>query len=262
MNKFFLRQGRLCLTMLALCLLSSCARGPNPEDPYEHYNRNTYRLNDDIDTAVLKPVAKGYIAITNYPIRRSVSNFYSNLLTPTSVLNDALQARVYWTLNDTWRFIINTTVGVLGLFDVASDIGLTPHTNYFGLTLTRWGYTDPSYVVVPFMGPSTMAGLVAIPMNFMTVPWRYQAHPASVQYALYMLQITSIRARYLDQEDLAAQLSFDPYIFMRSAFMQNRNYLLKLNDNPPLKNTLAASEAESSLKNQSQHDLNTRNRKS
>jgi len=223
--------------------LSACARGPNPKDPYEHYNRNAYRLNKKLDTLVLKPVAEGYRDLVPYAIRSHVTNFFNNLDTTRTIGNDILQARVYWTFNDTWRLIINSTIGVLGIFDPATPMGLTQHTNYFDLTLHSWGDTNPPYVVLPFIGPSTTAGIMALPIDYALTPWRYELNPAYLSTLLYGVDIINSRAYYLDQEDLASQLSFDPYIFMRSAFLQNRAYLAKINANPPIKNTLAAHEA-------------------
>ncbi len=231
-------------------VVTGCARGPASQDPYEHYNRNTYRLNDTLDSKFIEPVAKGYKATMPYPVRRSIGNFFSNLAEPKNIANDAMQARVYWTFNDLWRFLINSTVGVLGLFDVASDIGLKKHTNNFSLTLDTWGYKRPPYVIIPFLGPSTTAGLIAIPIDYELVPWRYEIHPAYLQTLLFGLELINKRASYLDQQDLAAQLAFDPYIFMRSAFMQNRTYMQKINANPPIADNIPAHEAVAALQHQ------------
>lgn len=243
MKTLFNKPGRLISALLMCCFVVSCARSPDPKDPFEHYNRNTYRMNKKIDEAFFEPLAKGYKAITIYPIRRSVSNFFDNLNETKNIGNDILQGRIYWTFNDLWRFIVNSTVGVVGLFDVASDIGLHKHTNSFKLTLNTWGYTNTAYVVVPFLGSSTEAGVVGIPVDFALTPWRYKLHPWTLEESLYGLEIINKRATYLDQQDLAAQLSFDPYVFMRSAYQQNQAYLMKQNENPPIKNTIPAKEA-------------------
>jgi len=235
---------------ICAALMTGCARGPNPQDPYEHYNRNAYRLNHDLDVIFFKPVAKGYKAVTPYPVRRHVTNVFNNLSETKNIANDALQARAYWTFNDLWRFIINSTVGVVGIFDVATDIGLPRHINNFGLTMSEWGYKNPPFVIIPLLGPSTTAGLIGVPVDYISVPWRYEIEPTYLQYVLPGLELINTRANYLDQENLTSQLSLDPYIFMRSAFMQNRAYLQQINANPPLQNTPAAYEAEAALEQQ------------
>lgn len=226
---------KIILLLASIALLTSCAHGPNANDPYEHFNRNTYRLNDKVDDAVLKPAAKGYRAAVPYSIRKSVSNFFSNINETVNIGNDIMQGRAYWAFNDTWRFLVNTTVGIGGLFDPASHIGLVSHQNDFSLTLDSWGYKHPAYVVIPFFGPSTEAGVIALPVDFVLVPWRVQ--PEALQVGLYALEIVNLRAEYLDHEDLAAQLAFDPYVFMRNAWLQRRAYLIKINNNPPLRNS-------------------------
>jgi phospholipid-binding lipoprotein MlaA len=235
------------ITLLTCLLLSGCARGPNPIDPFEHYNRNTYRLNEKLDNNFVKPVAEGYHDITPYFIRKSISNIFSNANETVRMGNDLLQGQVYWFFNDTWRLIINSTVGLLGIFDVASEIGLKKHTNRFSFTLNTWGYTKQPYLIIPFMGPNTTGGAIGLPVDYALAPWLYSFHSNTLAKFLFALQLINARAMLLDQDDLTAQLSFDPYIFMRSAFLQNRAYLIKQNNYPPLQNTAAAMQAEQQI---------------
>lgn len=226
-------------TLLA-SLLSGCERGPDPEDPYSHYNHNAYRLNEKLDQVFFKPVAQGYKAVTPYPVRKSVTNFFNNLNQTRNIANDALQARPNWMLNDLARFLVNSTVGVLGLFDPASSTGLQPHINTFQLTLDTWGFKNSPYVIMPVFGPSTTTGVIGFPVDYILTPWYYELKPTALEEGLSFLQIINIRALYLDQDDLAAQLAFDPYIFTRSAYFQHQAYLVNINEHPPVQNTEAA----------------------
>jgi phospholipid-binding lipoprotein MlaA len=199
----------------------------SPNDPFEHFNRDTYRFNDKMDKAIIKPIARGYVKITPAPVRQSVSNFMDNLDGILTISNDILQGDGDWAFSDTWRFMINSTVGILGLFDPASHIGLMPHDNDFGLTLERWGWHSP-YLIVPFAGPRTLGGVIAMPINGVM---NMNSLVFTLDQRVMLLAIYGLnaRAQILASEDLSSGMVFDPYIFMRDAYMQDLQYEVSIN---------------------------------
>ena len=198
-------------------------------DTLETYNRNVYNFNEGFDKTILKPTAKVYKSIIPWPLRLGVQNFFSNISEIPTVINDVLQLNFRQAASDTWRFTINTTVGIGGTFDVAKKIGLPHHRQDFGLTLAKWGWKDSSYFVIPFLGPSTIRDTVAFPVNyFFFTPWPH-VKPDSTRDALLATDIVSIRARYLDFENARERAAFDPYVFQRDAYLQRRNFLIKEN---------------------------------
>jgi len=129
----------ILLCSIFLMTLTACTRSPNPKDPYESFNRKVYAFNQVFDTLIAKPVAKTYTTIVPPPLQAGVSNFYDNFWTPTTIANDILQGKFGYAVADTWRFLINSTVGILGLFDVASHMkGLPKHYEDLGLTFAYW----------------------------------------------------------------------------------------------------------------------------
>ena len=237
----------IILLLVTLCL-SACYTAPptsvQPHDPLQHLNRDTVRFNDKLDKAILKPVAKGYTKIIPYVVRRSVGNFFANLQEVSIITNDILQAEPGWTLSDAWRFLINTTVGIGGLFDPARHIGLMPHHNDFGLTLNRWHIYTP-YLVLPLLGPNTIGSSIAIPIDYYINPYRY-LFSFRTRVILYVLEGVDKRAQLLQLEKTANSLIFDPYAFQQNTYLQFRAYLLQINKRGPdlsAPDTLAASDS-------------------
>ena len=192
-------------------------------DPYEGFNRAIFSFNNGIDKIFLKPVAKGYRFVTPDLAEAGVSNFFSNLLEVRNVVNAGFQGKGEKTLTYTWRFIINSTFGLLGLFDVASEMGLeTEGGEDFGQTLATWGVNSGPYIVMPFFGPSTLRDGVATPVDAYLDPANYVDHRAT-RNALTLTKIISTRASLLDTESL---LSGDKYVFIRDAYLQRRDYLI------------------------------------
>ena len=151
--------------MIGVCVVSWFAstasiadtvRTVNPADPYEPFNRVMYNFNDFIDRALLKPAAKLYNKIMPIPLRKGISNIFSNLDNIPTVANDVLQTNFYQAASDSWRFAINSTVGIAGFFDVAEDLGLERNFEDLGLTFAQWGWKTSNYLVLPFIGPSTV----------------------------------------------------------------------------------------------------------
>jgi phospholipid-binding lipoprotein MlaA len=227
----YLRTVIVSIILLTAMMLNSCSTTPpsvvSPPDPLEHLNRNTMRFNDKLDKAVITPVARGYIKVTPYVMRRSVSNFFNNLELFPDMGNDILQAEGQWFQSDAWRLIINSTVGIGGLFDPASHIGLMPHSNDFGMTLNRWHIFTP-YFVIPFLGPSTLGTTVGIlPDYFMS--FDTYLIPLRTSVMADVVKMLNSRAMLLQRQEQAAGLVLDPYTFYRSAYLQYRQHALAVN---------------------------------
>ncbi len=219
-----LRRFKLLYTFPAiLCLLTSCSsvRHPsNPEDPYEGYNRKVYAFNTGVDKVVYRPLAKLYDTVTPSPVRKGVTNFFVNVNEIPSVANSLLQFNMPWFFTDTSRFVINTTLGVGGLFDVAKHMGLAYHPNDFGLTMAKWGVRESPYFLLPFFAPGTARDQFAFFVNYYMTPYPY-VRPWWLSNSVYALYLIDLRASFLPADKLVEQ-AFDPYIFMRDAYLQKR----------------------------------------
>lgn len=203
--------------------------GVNPKDPYEKFNRVMYRFNDVLDKLLIKPVATVYNAVLPKPVIKSIGNFFSNVDMVPTIANDLLQANFYQATSDTWRLIINTTAGVIGLFDVAGEIGLERNSEDLGLTFAHWGYSNSNYIVLPFLGPSTVRDMLATPINYQFLTVYPSIYPVTARYEIYGLGLLSRRAELLRYENVMEQAALDKYIFMRDAYMQRRAYLIQRN---------------------------------
>lgn len=211
------------LFIVALVLSAGCApKGENPRDPFEHYNRKVYRFNRSFDNAFLKPVAKVYVAITPPFVQTASSNFFNNLYQMPTVANDLLQAEYLHAIKDTWRFIINSTLGIAGTVDVAEKFGIEPHTNDLGITLARWGDTNSPYFVIPFFGPSTIRDSFALMFDYNLFTIYPYIKPESLLYGILAYRYIDLRAQLLES-DVLLEEALDPYSFMRDAYLQYRD---------------------------------------
>lgn len=224
------RTALLISTVLSLALLlSGCAGTRNPADPLEPLNRGIYRFNDAIDKAVIKPIAKGYDAVIPQAARNMVGNFISNLDDVLITFNDLLQFKFNQAASDGSRVIINSTFGVLGLFNVANR--LEKHNEDFGQTLGYWGLGQGPYLVLPILGPSSLRdgtglyvdGLASVPYNINDMRTRNQ---------YYALSGTHFRASLLDQEKVLNVAVIDRYEFIRDTYLLRRKNLV-YDGNPP-----------------------------
>ncbi len=218
---------------LLLALLGGCATANlgTPGDPLERMNRGTHRFNMAIDKAVLKPVAVGYRRHVPGGVRVSVSNFLDNLAYPTTIINNLLQLKVKDTLSDIGRFALNTTVGIGGLFDPASRFGIPKNDEDFGQTLGRWGVPAGPYLVLPFFGPSTMRDGPALYADWQAdLRAGDQVDPA-VEWTLIGLSLVDRRAQLLEFDE-SWQGAYDPYAFIRDAWLQRREYRVRDGDVP------------------------------
>ena len=208
---------------------STAAPAAPVDDPYENFNRSIFSFNDTLDTYVLVPVSKVYNKVMPKPLNRGIYNAFSNLNNFPTISNDLLQGNFYQATSDSWRFFINSTAGAAGLFDVARNMGLDPNTEDFGLTLARWGYTDSSYLVLPFLGPSTIRDTAGLPVDyFLFSPYNY-VQDSRTRYTLYALNIVSKRAQLLQYQNLYNQIALDRYAFIRNAYLQQRTNAIERN---------------------------------
>lgn len=193
-------------------------------DPLESFNRAVFRFNRGFDRAVLRPVARGYERITPEPVRRGVTNFFDNLAMPIDVVNSLLQAKGRKSAEGAVRFFVNSTVGILGVFDVASEWGLEPPEEDLGQTLAVWGVQDGPYLVLPFLGPATVRDGVGMIGDAWLHPL-YHVEDDGVRYGALALRVVNTRANLLPL-DQTIETAFDPYLFVREAYLQRREYLI------------------------------------
>ena len=222
---------RFCLflfTFLLLTFSSNFAAAAN--DPYERFNRAMFRFNDTLDAYALKPIATLYNAIMPKPLNAGVHNVFNNLGELPTIANDLLQFNFYQMSNDLWRLGINTTVGVGGLFDVGTRIGLPYYQNDFGLTLARWGYQQSNYLVLPFFRPNTIRDGLAIPIDYYGFSIYPYIQPDSLSNGIYGVGIVDRRAQLLKYESVFDEASLDKYAFVRDAYLQRRQYQIQQNE--------------------------------
>jgi phospholipid-binding lipoprotein MlaA len=193
-------------------------------DPLQGFNRGVQAFNDTADRFVLKPVAKGYKKVTPEIIRRGIGNFFDNLASPLVIVNQLLQGKIKQGVSDTGRFLMNSTLGLGGLFDPASNAGMPQHEEDFGQTFAKWGIGRGPYLVIPFLGPSDVRDGAGAVLNYVVNPTRYIITDAKTRYSLMALNFVQIRAGLLDAEKL---ISGDRYIFLRDAYLQRREFLNK-----------------------------------
>jgi phospholipid-binding lipoprotein MlaA len=221
------------LTSLAGCATTSMG---TPGDPLERMNRGTHRFNNAIDRAVLQPVAVSYRDHVPARVRVGVNNFLENLAYPTTIVNNLLQGKVKDTLNDIGRFTVNSTIGLAGIFDPATRFGFARNDEDFGQTLGRWGVPAGPYFVLPFFGPSTMRDGPALIVDWQTdLRVGDQVDPA-VEWTLIGLSLVNRRAQFLEF-DATWTSAYDPYAFIRDAWLQRREYRVRdgrVDDTSPL----------------------------
>lgn len=199
------------------------------KDPYERFNRIMFAFNEVVDRLILSPVASLYNKVMPKPLSKGVGNFFSNIDNIPTVANDLLQANFYQATSDMWRLMINSTVGLLGFFDIASEMGLEPNSEDLGLTLAQWGYKNSSYIVIPFLGPSTIRDATAWPINYQFLTIYPQINPIRTRYQLYFTGVVAKRADLLHFQNVFEQAAVDKYAFVRDAYLQRRNYLIERN---------------------------------
>ncbi|MDH5233202.1 MAG: VacJ family lipoprotein [Gammaproteobacteria bacterium] len=204
-------------------------------DPLEKINRISYNITDSIDRTIFEPVVDVYIDYVPDAAQRSIGNFYDNLSYPNVIINTFLQGKFRQGLGDGLRFIVNSTIGMFGLFDMATHMGLEEHDEDFGQTLGVWGLDTGAYIFVPFLGPSNNRDLTSIPVTVVTNVLFYAGYAVGVTVLgpLTILGAIDRRARLSGPMRIRDQAALDPYLFVREASLQQREYLV-YDGNPPL----------------------------
>jgi phospholipid-binding lipoprotein MlaA len=212
--------------LLSLCLAffaTGCATAPAyaPRDPFEGFNRKIYQFNETVDEAVLKPVAQTYQKVTPQPVRTGVQNFFGNLSDAWSAVNSALQLKPAQSVESFMRVLINSTIGLYGVLDIATELQLERHTEDFGQTLGYWGLPSGPYLVLPLLGPSTLRDTASLSVETQGNLVRQVGH-VPTRNSLLATSLVSKRARYLSAGDRLDELALDKYIFVRDVFLQKR----------------------------------------
>lgn len=209
----------------SLFSLSACAiKGTNPVDPYESINRKTFAFNHALDTAILKPAAQLYATVLPAPVRSGINNVYDNVNMIPTVANDLLQAEFKFAYKDTWRFIINSTVGIGGIVDVAKTMSLPPRSNDLGITFAKWGDKQSPYIIIPLLGPSTIRDGMGLMFNYtLLTPYPYLS--SGLAWGLVGVRYVDLRSQMFDTDRLMSE-ALDQYSFMRDAYLQHRQYLI------------------------------------
>jgi phospholipid-binding lipoprotein MlaA len=236
------RFGGLRVGLPLLLLLAGCAGNTttdagsseepvrSPEDPWEPLNRGMYAVHDTLDRYTLRLVARGYKAVIPGFARRGVTNFSRNLLTPRSMVNNFLQGKPGPGFNELGRFIINSTLGIGGLIDLATLQGMPVYDEDFSQTMAVWGVPEGPFVFIPILGPNTLLEAVTIPINLAS-DLLYHYDNTSVRDKIYVLRAIDVRARLLTAETLLED-SQDPYLTLRESYLQNRRFQVHDGDPP------------------------------
>jgi phospholipid-binding lipoprotein MlaA len=220
---------RVSLAALLLLLLSACAtRAPtrsDARDPWERMNRATYAFNDKFDKALFRPVASGYRNAVPHVVQTGIRNAFNNVDTTIVMLNDLLQGQPTAFMHDTSRLLVNTVLGIGGLFDPATAMGLEKGDRDFGQTLGKWGVGAGPYLVLPFLGPSDVRDTFGRTADAFSTPRAYIRNNYW-SYGSWLLEKVDTRSRYLDA-DRVIDSAYDPYAFLRNAYLQNRAFKVR-----------------------------------
>lgn len=223
MNSITVNRFRVLILAFMLALISAPSWAEEEVDPWEGFNRKMFAFNEGADRYVLRPVASGYRFITPRIVRQGISNFFSNIREVPSALNGLLQGKPGSAGRDLGRFLINSTVGVAGLWDAAYHMGLESRGREdFGQTLAVWGVTEGPYLVLPLLGPSTVRDTAALPVEWLTDPIQY-VDDDGTRYGLVALNIVNRRSELIELEE---HIIGDRYVFIRDAYLQRRYYMI------------------------------------
>jgi phospholipid-binding lipoprotein MlaA len=213
------------LIVLTMFALTGCASSHNPADPLESFNRGVYKFNDTLDRAVAKPVAKGYDKIVPDTAKMMVSNFFSNLNDVIVTVNDLLQLKLKQGFSDGMRVLVNSTLGIGGLVDVASK-QLPKHDEDFGQTLGYWGIKSGPYLMLPVLGPSSFRDGIGLYADGLTSPLYRDVPKIRTRNQLYLTEMVNRRQQLLGDEKIMEGAILDRYAFIRDAYLQRRQNLV------------------------------------
>lgn len=233
------------LAIVAGCAIVCGCAATNPRDPLETYNRAMFGFNEGVDQVIIRPAAKGYSTVMPQVARTGVSNVFSNVGDVWISINNLLQGKPVEAAGDLGRFLINTTLGVGGLIDWASDWGLEKHDEDFGQTLGRWGVGSGPYVVLPFVGPRTVRDGLGFGVDSVADPL-YEVDPVRTRNSLIGLRLVEDRAQLLPLDKTLEEAVIDKYAYVRDAYLQRRRNLI-YDGRPPREPDNEASQAPASV---------------
>lgn len=206
--------------------LGACATGmvDDTADPYEGFNRQMYGFNEGLDRVVLEPAARGYRAVTNEPVRKGVSNFVGNLGEPVVFANEVLQFKIGGAAETLGRFVVNSTVGIVGIFDPATSMGLEKSREDFGQTLGYWGMASGPYLVLPVIGPSSPRDAFGLGVDALANPLNYAEFDGDTATRIGTSALGGLAAREeaLETVDDVRETRLDPYTTLRRFHVRNR----------------------------------------
>ncbi|MGA9393940.1 MAG: VacJ family lipoprotein [Azonexus sp.] len=212
--------------LLAAGLLASggaAVAQDNPHDPMEGFNRAMFAVNEGLDKVAIKPVAQAYEFVTPLPVRAGVGDFFSNIADIRNTLNNSLQGKFADAASDLGRLLINSTVGIFGLFDVASELGLEKHDEDFGQTLAVWGWDDSSFLFWPVVGPRTVRDTGGLVVDIYSDPTWYTLNKSvAARNSLVALPFVDVRASLLPADKVVEEAALDKYAYIRDAYLQRR----------------------------------------
>ncbi|NDU85680.1 MAG: VacJ family lipoprotein [Ferrovum sp.] len=218
--------------------LAGCASVPpgavSDNDPLQSYNRTMYGINDSLDRHVMKPVAQGYHAVAPDFVRTGVTNFFNNIGDLGTFINDLLQAKLQQGAADGGRFLLDTTVGIFGLFDVGTPAGLERHREDFGQTMAVWGWENSTYFVLPLLGPSTLRDSLGLVGDYPWTIYPYMHTTLTKQLEVGTVDLVNTRSNLLAASNVLDTAALDPYAFMRDAYLQRRRNMIYDGHPPPL----------------------------
>jgi len=232
----WLRSALGVTALVLLAFLTGCATvppnaGQDPRDPLESFNRQVFEFNEGLDKVVLKPLAQVYDKVVPVPVQECLSNGFSNLREPSNALNNLLQGKGSTAVSDVCRFAVNTTVGLLGCFDVATRMGLEKSREDFGQTLAVWGVGNGPFLVLPLFGPSTIRDTAGIGVESV-LDVNFWIENVSVRNTIFAVRTISFRHELLKTDDLISGAALDKYTFIRDGYLQRRRNLV-YDGNPP-----------------------------
>ena len=209
------------ILLFTTVVVSCAAYSAENSDPWEKTNRKIYTFNKRLDTYALKPIAKGYRAITPQPVDDSITRFFDNLKEPLVAINNGLQGKGGQAANDVGRFVVNTVTS-LGFFDVANKVGLSRHQEDFGQTFGKWGSPSGAYLMLPFLGSSSVRDALAKPFDTLVNP-RNLVKDNAANVGLFTLEVVDLRADVIPLEKI---IEGDEYVLLRDVYLQRRNFLV------------------------------------
>jgi len=212
--------------LLVALFFTGCATAQNDYDPLEGFNRGVDTFNTVVDEATLRPISKGYTAVVPAFGREVVTNFFYNLQEPNTILNNVLQGKIHNALSDTVRFLVNSTVGIAGLFDVAKHMDLPRHKEDFGQTLAVWGVGQGAYIVYPILGPNSVRNTPGTVMAYFLdgATYFFMVANAPIVIGVTTLKYINDRAKIEDFVKMRDEMALDAYVFVREGWRQSRVY--------------------------------------